>query len=92
MSCVACQSVIIFVHATDYRLVIICSSEDEEKSHIIAKLHLHRRPYTSLLPDTSCAEYLRNHFCSSTGLDSASATDKDKLVGRVGFFAVDSFV
>ena len=42
--------------------MIICSSQDEEKTPIISKLHLHRRPFV-VSPDVKkYSEYLRKHF------------------------------
>ena len=45
-----------------YRLVIICSSQDEEKTPIISKLHLHRRPYVVSSDINKYRTYLRKHF------------------------------
>ena len=45
-----------------YRLVIICSNEEEEKSHIISKLHTHRRPFAQICDTDQCQRYLKNHF------------------------------
>ena len=45
-----------------YRLVIICSSQDEEKTPIISKLHLHRRPYVVSSDINKYKTYLRKHF------------------------------
>jgi hypothetical protein len=51
----------IIQHKAGYSLVIICSSLDEDKSLIISKLHLYRRPYG--VPDTDkCRQYLEKHF------------------------------
>lgn len=71
-------------HTPDYKIVIICSSEEEEKSHLISKLHFYRRPYPAMLPDTKFAEYLMGHFKRwpmSMGLGrtlAASTVDPDK--------------
>ena len=46
----------------DYRIVIICSSEEEGKAHVISKLQLFRRPFSALQPNTSFADYLLRHF------------------------------
>ena len=48
--------------STDYRLVIICSNEEEEKSHIISKLHSCRRPFAQKLDTYQCQHYLKAHF------------------------------
>ena len=46
----------------DYRLVIICSNEDEGKSGITSKLKFYWRPYSALPSDASFAEFLLGHF------------------------------
>jgi hypothetical protein len=43
-------------------LVIICSNEEEEKSHIISKLHSCRRPFAQKLDTDQCQGYLKAHF------------------------------
>ena len=48
--------------SVDYRLVIICSNEEEEKSHIISKLHSCRRPFAQKLDEDQCKRYLKTHF------------------------------
>ncbi len=45
-----------------YRLAIICSSEDEEKSHIISKLHNDRRPYMTPPESGKYQDYLKRHY------------------------------
>ena len=45
-----------------YRLVIVCSSQDKEKSPIISKLHLYRRPYGVSTDTAKYRAYLRSHF------------------------------
>ena len=71
----------------DYRIVIICSNEEESKSHVISKLQFYRRPYSTLQPDASFAEYLLGHFrrwpesALKKGLSratAASVVDRDK--------------
>ena len=71
----------------DYRIVIICSNEEEGKSHIISKLQFYRRPYSTLPSDASFAEYLLGHFrrwpesTFKKGLSramAASVVDRDK--------------
>ena len=47
---------------TGYRLLIICSSKDEERSHIISKLRLFRRPYGVPADPAKYRVYLRSHF------------------------------
>ena len=46
----------------DYQLVIICSSKDEEKSHMLSKLHVYRRDYTIPSDVTKYQQYLQLHF------------------------------
>ena len=76
---------------TDYRLVVICSKEDEEKSHIIYQLHNFERPEVPKLDERRCKEYLKTHFtllpanikasfqAVPTGC-AATVVDPDKLV------------
>ena len=45
-----------------YRVAIICSFEDEERAHIVSKLHQYRREYPSLPTDAEIALYLKRHF------------------------------
>ena len=52
--------------STDYRLVIICSNEDEDKSHIISRLNTHRKHFTALHDDRKFQEYLKTHFTGAT--------------------------
>ena len=42
--------------------MIICSSQDEEKTPIISKLSLHRRPYVVSSDISKYRTYLRTHF------------------------------
>ena len=42
--------------------IIICSNEEEGKSHIISKLQFYQRPYSTLPSDASFADYLIRHF------------------------------
>ena len=42
--------------------MIICSSQDEEKTPIISKLHLHRRPFVVSPNVSKYRAYLRKHF------------------------------
>ena len=52
----------LLIHNIGYRLVIICSSQDEEKTPIISKLHLHRRPFVVPPDINKYRAYLRKHF------------------------------
>ena len=48
----------------DYRVVIICSNKDEDKSHIVSKLEIHRKEF--IIPnDDSYKAYLNRHFTIS---------------------------
>ena len=47
---------------TDYRLVIICSDEDEDKSHIISRLSIYRQHFSALHNVAMYREYLKTHF------------------------------
>lgn len=55
------QSRFCFCH-TDYRLVIICSSFEEEKTPIISRLHVYRRQYGVSRDQTNYSTYLKGHF------------------------------
>ena len=58
-----CTCIVILPLSTvGYRLVIICSNEEEEKSHIISKLHTHRRPFAQICDTDQCQSYLKDHF------------------------------
>jgi hypothetical protein len=73
-----------------YRLVIICSNEEEEKSHIISKLHSCRRPFSQICDTKQCRSYLKAHFTgqveslspstSQMQLITASSVDYEKYV------------
>ena len=49
-----------------YRLVIICSNEQEEKSHFISKLYHFRRPYMPGIDKNDYRKYLYLHFTNRT--------------------------
>ena len=57
---------ILFTWNLDYRLVIICSNEEEEKSHFISKLHLYRRPFIPKSDIQEYKKYLAIHFTHQT--------------------------
>ena len=52
--------------AAKYRLVIICSNEDEDKSHIISQLSTNRKLYTVPHDIAKFQKYLKTHFTSTT--------------------------
>ena len=48
---------------SDYKLVIVCSNEDQDKSHMVSKLQLYSKPYAgSLKPIHEFQEYLKTQF------------------------------
>ena len=48
----------------DYKIVIVCSNEDEDKSHIVSKLQLFCRPFNIAYSETEFSSYIGNHFKS----------------------------
>ena len=50
------------IHQTDYKLVIVCSDEDIDKSHMISKLQFYKRQLETLHFDPDYSEYLKSHF------------------------------
>ncbi len=74
--------------AADYRLVVICSENNEEKSHIITRLGNNRRPVILKLEVDDCKDYLRAHFVHQMDMEAsqvnptlhlrASMVDPDK--------------
>ena len=88
LSCVAyIASILSLFIYPDYRIVIICSNEDESKSRVISKLQFYQRPYSTLQSDITFAEYLLRHFKrwpeyaykkGLSGAGVASAVDPDK--------------
>ena len=68
----------------DYRLILICSSEKEEMSHFISKLHLYREYFKPLDADNEYRDYLASKFkcdVSENSLDMlASEVDVERLV------------
>ena len=45
-----------------YRIVIICSNEEEDTSYFISKLHLYRRPFVFQTSAKELEDYLLDHF------------------------------
>ena len=71
----------------DYRLVILCSKEGEDKSHMVSKLLLHKKSVVLKHSQKDYQKYLRDHFICGAGdslsqatPDTASVVDRDKLV------------
>ena len=66
-----------YLFTTGYRVVVICSLEDEERVHVVSKLHQYRREYPPLPPSTEIAAYLKKHFVAINH-DSAAMVDPEK--------------
>jgi len=72
--------------ALDYRLVVICSNKNEDKSHIISLLSHHKRHLPWLHDVAKYQEYLKIHFTGTTTLQSksqgihASTVDSERYV------------
>ena len=63
----------------DYRIVIICSSESEETSHVVSKLLQFKRDYAIFQKDKELSEYLKHHF-KNDDIASAADIDSEKYV------------
>ena len=63
--------VFVFI-SVPYQLVIICSSDDEEKSHIISKLHNDRRPYMAHPELQIYRDYLKWHYQRGSSNDAST--------------------
>ena len=58
-------------------MVIICSSESEETSHVVSKLLQFKRDYAIFQKDKELADYLKHHFkCDNAS--SAAVIDPEK--------------
>ena len=55
---------IILFTCIDYKIVIVCSTEDEDKSHIVSKLQLFRRSFIIAYSETEFSKYISDHFIS----------------------------
>ena len=56
---------ILFSLFTDYKLVIVCSSEDEDKSHMVSKLLPYKKLFSGILrPVGDFVKYLKDKFIS----------------------------
>ena len=60
-----------------YKIVIICSNEDEDK-YIISKLQAFRRQYQSFYSNDKFLQYLRRHFEQPDDDRLASSVDDEK--------------
>ena len=80
------KNTILIIHTfLDYRLVILCSKEGEDKSHIVSKLLLHKKSIVLKHSQEVYQLYLKNHFVCGDGdclsqatPDTASVVDCDK--------------
>lgn len=75
------------LYFVEYRLVIVCSNEEEEMSHFISKLHLFRRPFIPRSDPKDYRNYLiakftqhSRDFGQSTTVIPASLVDYEKYV------------
>ena len=70
-----------FLPENDYRLVVICTSENEYRSHVVAALDRYHRPASDIVrPDRVC-KYLTKRFSGvvkKDGKDSASSLDPQR--------------
>ena len=64
---------------SDYRLVIVCSKEGEDKSHIVSKLLLHKRSIILKHNDKKCQDYLRAHF-TNDGIHTQAVPQRASIV------------
>ena len=78
-----CYTIICYL--IDYRLVILCSKEGEDKSHIASKLLLHKKSVVLKHSQQAYQIYLQNHFIcraddslSQVTPNKASVVDHDK--------------
>ena len=70
---------------TDYRLVIICSNEDEDKSHLISRLSTHRKQFTTLHDVSKFQEYLKSHFTTPMPTHQRPIVTKGVAASTVDF-------
>ena len=75
--CIQAMILILYITFADYRIVIICSSECEETSHVVSKLLQFKRDYAIFQKDEELAEYLKGHF-KTDNIQSAAKIDPDK--------------
>ena len=75
--------------------MVICSNHEEEKSHIISKLHLYRRHYAISYQSSKYRQYLKQHFVAEEEPDRqtrasqlpvvASEVDCERCVGSLAY-------
>lgn len=80
---VYCVNLHMFASPADYRLVIICSNEEEEKSYFISKLHLFKRPYVTQKDVVEIKYYLLNHFTKQVQKSGKSSYDVANMASVV---------
>ncbi|XP_078327262.1 E3 ubiquitin-protein ligase rnf213-alpha-like isoform X2 [Crassostrea virginica] len=70
---------------TEYRLVVICSSENEYQSPIISALEKFRTPKIAVSPKEKIQKYIEKKFCTTEKTDgnTASVLDNSRLCVRV---------
>ena len=59
------------------KIVIVCSSEDEDKSHMVSKLQLFKRQLSTFYSDAQYSQYLKYHFIQRTVANRTLASDVD---------------
>ena len=73
-----------YFYSLDYHLILICSSEKEEMSHFISKLHLYRVYFKPLDANSEYEKYLASKFKCDANENSlemlASQVDVARLV------------
>jgi len=60
----------------EYRIVVMCSTESQDTSHVVSKLLRYKRDYTVRRKDADLSEYLKHHLMATAG----STVDPDKYV------------
>ena len=67
---------------SDYRLVIVCSDEDLDKSHMISKLQFFKQQLETFHHDDDYKQYLKSHFVQNPNILGrrvpASTVDREK--------------
>lgn len=66
-----------FLQTTEYRLVVICSSENEYQSPIISALEKFRTPKIAVSPKEKIQKYIEKKFCTTEKTDGNTASVLD---------------
>ena len=75
--------VVCFRMSSEYKLVIVCSNEDQDKSHMVSKLQLYCRPYAGSLKSIhEFQDYLKTQFINWPELAHKRALGK-KVVASI---------